>query len=155
PVAFIGNRQPVLYNDYLFELRHYMHYYETQQRVDFGTAAGKQQLTVFKRNALDRVLQDAYVQGLADAHDISVSSHDIDLAVAQVRSENRLGASDQVFHSVLNEFWGWSVDDFRRELAQELLAQKVVDALDAETHSRADVALARLQAGADFAALAK
>ncbi|HVU59886.1 MAG TPA: peptidylprolyl isomerase [Candidatus Saccharimonadales bacterium] len=155
PVAVVNNRYFVSYNDYLFQLRHYMHYYQTQQHVDFGTAAGKQQLAVFRQRSLNEVLQNAYVQRLASKNHLSVSDKEIDTAVALVRSQNRLGANDQVFRSVLNEFWGWTVDDFRRELGQELLAQKVVDRLDSSTHERANEALSELQQGADFATVAK
>lgn len=155
PVAVIDHRYLVSYSDYLFELRHYMHYYQTQLHVDFNDAAGKQQLAVYKERSLDQVLQNAYVQRLAEVHHVSVSEHEVDVAITLVRTQNRLGANDQVFQSVLSEFWGWSVADFKRELRQELLAQKVVDALDTRTHERADQALAQLQHGADFAKLAK
>lgn len=155
PVAVIGTKRVVSYNDYLFELRHYMHYYQTQQHVDFNSAAGKQQLVKFKEQSLNQAIQNAYVQQLASENGISVSSRDVDAAVALVRTQNRLGASDQVFRSVLNEFWGWSVADFRRELRQELLAQKVVDKLDSKTHDRATQALGQLNQGTDFATLAK
>jgi len=155
PVALADTKYFVSYDDYLFELRHYMHYYETQQHVDFSSSDGKKQLAVFKQRSLDQVVQNAYVQLLADRNHISVSDQDVDAAVALVRSQNRLGASDQVFRSVLNEFWGWSEDDFRRELRSELLTQKVIDKLDTATHSRANQALMQLQAGADFGAVAK
>lgn len=155
PVAMVGNQQFISYNDYLFELRHYMHYYDTQQHIDFTTKAGKQQLAVFKQRSLDQVIQNAYVERLADQNNLSVNGKDVDDALQLVRSQNRLGASDQVFQNVLSEFWGWSVDDFRRELRQELLAQKVVDRLDTGTHERANQAMAQLGQGADFAELAK
>ncbi len=156
PLAVIGNRYVVSYNTYLFELRHYMHYYQTQQPdTNFGTAPGKQQLAVLKQRSLDQVLKAAYVQRLAATNHVTVNDGEVDGAVALVRSQNRLGASDQVFRNVLGEFWGWSVEDFRRELKQELLEQKVVDKLDTKTHGRANQALAELQRGADFATLAK
>lgn len=155
PVAIIGNHQLVSYNDYLFELRRYMHYYQTQQHANFNTKDGQQQLAVFKQRSMDQAVQDAYVQQLADDNHVSVSETDVDNAINLVRTQNRLGASDEVFESVLSEFWGWSVSDFRRELRQELLAQKVVDTLDTQTHARATAALTKLEQGADFAALAK
>lgn len=155
PVAVIDTKHFVSYDSYLFELRHYMHYYETQQHVDFSSKDGKKQLAIFKERTFDQVLQNAYTQILADQNNISISDHDIDVAVALVRSQDRLGASDQVFRSVLNEFWGWSEDDFRRELSEELLAQKVIDKLDTQTHDRAGQALAQLQSGADFGTVAK
>ena len=155
PLAVINNRQIVSYNDYLFELRRYVHYYQTQQHTDFATRAGKQQLAVLKQRSLAAALQDAYVDRLATMHKLTVRDSDVDQAIALVRSQNRLGSNDQVFQSVLNQFWGWSVDDFRRELRQELLAQKVVSALDTQTYARANQALIQLNQGAAFSDVAK
>ncbi|HXR50184.1 MAG TPA: SurA N-terminal domain-containing protein [Verrucomicrobiae bacterium] len=154
PVAFVDHHF-VSYNDYLFELRRYMHYYATQQNIDFSTKAGKQQLVVFKQRAFDQVIQQAYVAELADKNNITVSDKDVDAAVNLVRDQNRLGASDEVFQSVLSEFWGWSVADFQRELRQEIMAQKVVSQLDTATHTRANAAFDQLQKGVDFGQLAK
>jgi hypothetical protein len=56
---------------------------------------------------------------------------------------------------VLAQYWGWTLNDFKRELANQLLAQKVVSVLDAGTNQRARTALAQLSAGADFGAVAK
>jgi hypothetical protein len=154
PVAKAGPRF-VAYENYLFELRHYIHYYQTQQRVDFDSESGKQQLTEFRKRAMDRVVDHAYVKRLAKQHDISVANQELEDAIRLVREQNRLGSSDQVFEDVLKEFWGWSVNDFKRELKQQMLAQKVVSTLDTETHEQAKQVYERLQKGEDFAVLAK
>ena len=153
PVAKAGPHF-VSYESYLFELRHYMHYYETQQKIDFSSPSGKQQLDSFKKTAVQTVIDDAYIKELASKNKVSVSAQEVNNEISLVRQENRLGSSDQVFADVLKEFWGWSVDDFKRELQQQLLAQKLVSKLDTATHQRADSALAQLQAGADFGTLA-
>jgi hypothetical protein len=153
PVAKAGGRY-VAYENYLFELRHYMHYYQTQQRVDFNSESGKQQLEEFRKRAMDRVVDNAYVKMLAEEHDISVSNRELDDAIRLVREQNRLGSNDKVFEDVLKEFWGWSVNDFKRELKQQMLAQKVVSTLDTETHDRAKQVYDRLKKGEDFAKLA-
>ncbi len=154
PVAKVGSHY-VSYENYLFELRHFMHYYESQQKTNFADQDGQEQLKDFKRRSLDKVINDAYVNRLAKQHNISVSSKEVNDQVAIVRSQNRLGSNDKVFEDVLKDYWGWSVDDFKRSLSQELLAQKVVSALDTDTHKRADSVLAQLQAGGDFTTLAK
>ena len=154
PVAKAGPRY-VAYENYLFELRHYIHYYQTQQRVDFNSDSGKQQLAEFQKRALNRVVDDAYVKELAEEHNVSVSNRELDDAIRLVRSQNRLGSNDQVFEDVLKEFWGWSVSDFKRELKQQMLTQKVVSTLDTDTHKRANEVYQRLQSGEDFATLAK
>lgn len=154
PVAKAGSRF-VAYENYLFELRHYIHYYQTQQRVDFNNESGRQQLAEFRKRAMDRVVNHAYVKRLAKQHDISVTNQELEDAIRLVREQNRLGSNDQVFEDVLKEFWGWSVSDFKRELKQQMLAQKVVSTLDTETHEQAKQVYERLQKGEDFTVLAK
>lgn len=154
PIAKAGPHY-VAYENYLFELRHYMHYYETQQKLDFNTESGKQQLADFKQRALTRVVDDAFVKQLAAKNKVSVSDQEVNDEITIVRNQNRLGGSDKVFEDVLKDFWGWSVDDFKRELRSQLLAQKLVSTLDTGTHARAQAALDELKGGADFAAVAK
>lgn len=154
PVGRAGS-QFVSYESYLFELRHYTHYYETQQKVDFNSSSGKAQLAEFRKRALDTVINDAYVKQLAKKHDISVSDKELNDEITLVRSQNRLGGNDQVFEDVLKEFWGWSVNDFKRELKQQMLAQKVVATLDTAAKNRAQNVLNQLNDGAKFADLAK
>lgn len=154
PVAKAGPRY-VSYESYLFELRHYVHYYQTQQRVDFNSESGKQQLTEFRKRAMDIVVSDAYVKQISAKHHVSVSNRELEDAIRLVRSQNRLGSNNQVFEDVLKEFWGWSVNDFKRELRQQMLAQKVVSTLDTATQARAKEAYTRIQAGEDFATIAK
>jgi len=154
PVAKAGSSY-VSYNSYLFELRHYIHYYETQQQVDFSGKSGKAQLQDLKQRSLKKVIDVAYTKQLAKKNNVTVSSKEIDNEIALVRAQNRLGSNNQVFMDVLREFWGWSVTDFKRELRDELLQQKVVNKLDSATHDRANTAYAQLQQGADFAAVAK
>jgi parvulin-like peptidyl-prolyl isomerase len=59
-----------------------------------------------------------------------------------------------VFKEVLNEFWGWNENDFKRELRQQLLQQAVASKLDVGTKAHADMTLAQIKAGADFGATA-
>jgi hypothetical protein len=154
PVAKAGNSY-VAYENYLFELKHYIHYYQNQQKLDFSTDSGKQQLDEFKKRALTKVVDDAYIKQLASEKKVTVSDKEVDNEIQIVRSQNRLGGSTKVFEDVLKEYYGWSINDFRRSLKQQLLAQKLLPVLDPETVARANQAKAELDAGADFAAVAK
>lgn len=153
PVAKAGSSY-VSYENYLFELRHFMHYYESQQGSNFSTEDGQRQLARFKQTSLEAAVNQAYVKQLAKEHNISVSNEEVNRQIELVRTQNRLGASDEVFRNVLREFWGWSVNDFKRELKNELLEQKVIAALDTSTNERAKMVLAKLKAGEDFSQLA-
>lgn len=154
PIARIGKRF-VAYENYLFELRRYQHYYETQQNLDFNSESGKQQLLEAKNQALKKVVDDAYIKEIAKEKKISVSDQEVSDQITILRQQNRLGSSDKVFEDVLRDFWGWSVADYRRSLRQQLLAQKVLASLDTETATRANSALAELKLGGDFAAVVK
>lgn len=154
PIARTGSTL-IAYENYLFELGHYIHYYENQQQLSFDTEAGKAQLDSYKQRAIDKVINDAYIKIIAEEQGITVSDAEIDSEIRIARDQNRLGSSDKVFEDVLKEFWNWSVDDFRRSLKSEILEQKVLRALDPETEKRATAALARVEAGEDFAVVAK
>lgn len=144
----------VAYENYLFELRHFIHYYQTQQKVDFSSESGEQQLADFRKRALQDVVNNAYIKQLAKTNKVSVSDQEVKQQVDLLRSQNRLGSNDDVFEDVLKEFWGWTADDFKRELKQQMLSQKVVSTLDTETQKRAQNVLTQVQNGGDFAALA-
>lgn len=149
PVARAGG-DFISYESYLFEIRHYTHYYETQLKTDFNDPQNKPQLTAFKQQALDKVVNDAYVKRLAEKYNVTVTDQQINDQITILRAQNRLGSSDQVFEDVLQDYWGWSVDDFKRSLREQLLAQNVVATLDTETVERAKKALAELDSGTEF-----
>ncbi|HUD07774.1 MAG TPA: SurA N-terminal domain-containing protein [Candidatus Saccharimonadales bacterium] len=153
PVAKAGPSY-VSYENYLFELRHYIHYYQTQEQVNFNSNSGRNQLNNYKKQALNEVIQNAYVKQLAAKYHISVSNQEVNNEIDLVRTENRLGNNQKEFADVLNEFWGWSINDFKTELKQQLLAQDVVSRLDTSTHLRAEAALSAIKHGASFATVA-
>ncbi|MEM6998138.1 MAG: peptidylprolyl isomerase [Patescibacteria group bacterium] len=154
PVARIGGTM-VRYEDYLFELRRYVHYFEVQQGDDFTTETGEQTLKEQRARSLEKVIDNAYIKKLARQNDITVSEQEIDAELELLRQQNKLGDGSEAFEDVLLDFWGWSVGDYRTSIRQELLTQKVVQALDTSAHDRAERALARIQAGEDFATLAE
>lgn len=145
----------VAYENYLFEIKHYKHYYETQQKLDFNSDQGRQQLDDYKKRALNKVIDDAYIKKLADEQGVSVSDKELDEQIALMRRQSRLGANDKGFEDVLRDNFGWSIHDFRRSLRQQMLTQKVVSALDTEAQNRAQTALNELSKGKSFASVAK
>ncbi len=153
PVAKTGNIW-VSYEAYLFELRRNMHYYQTQQQATFKGRDGIAQLAHLKQQAMAQVIQDAYVKQLAQQKGVTVSDQAVNDEITILRSENRLGSSQQSLDSTLSNYFGWNVSDLKRKVKQELLAQAVVAKLDIATNIRAQAALKQLQNGADFATLA-
>jgi hypothetical protein len=152
PVARVGDNF-VAYENYLFELRHYVHYYQNQLGLNFE-GNDKEQLKNFRKQALDGVVNTAYVKILAKQNNVSVSDKEVNDRIAEVRNQNRLGSNNKVFSDVLRDYWGWSVSDFKRSLKEEILSEKVVAKLDKSDTDRANSALFRVKNGEDFAKVA-
>lgn len=153
PIARVGGSF-VEYENYLFELRHYIHYYQNQLDRNFE-GDDRQQLIDRRQQALSDVINQAYVKKLAKQNKVAVSNKEVDARINVVRDQNRLGNNNKVLSDVLRNYWGWSISDFKRSLKQQILAEKVVAKLDTATRGRADSALAQAKAGGDFAALAR
>ena len=111
-------------------------------------------MLTIKQRALDKVLNDAYVGELAAKNHVTVSSQQINDQITIDREENRLGDNQAELESVLKTYYGWSLNDFKRELKTQLLAQNLVAKLDTATNLRAQNALDDLNKGADFGTLA-
>lgn len=153
PIGRVGGTF-IEYENYLFELRHYVHYYQNQLDSSFE-GDDKQQLIDRRQQSLEDVINQAYVKKLAKENKVSVSNKEVDARINAVRDQNRLGNNNKVLSDVLRNYWGWSINDFKRSLKQQILSEKVVAKLDTETKQQADSALAQAKAGGDFGALAR
>lgn len=153
PIARTGDKF-ISYENYLYELRHSVHYYESQQQRNFA-GADRPQLVQFQKQALQEVIDNAYIKQLAAKNRISVSAREVDNRLNEVRAQNRLGGNNKVFEDVLRSYWGWSINDFKRSLKQQILSEKVTAALDNPAQRKAAAVVAQAKSGADFAALAK
>ena len=154
PIARQGGKF-IAYENYLFEVRRYQHYYESQQKLDFNSDFGRQQLIVSQRQALDKVIDDAYIRAIAKEQKISVSDREVEDQIVLLRNQERLGSSDEVLDDVLREYFGWTRADFKRYAHNKLLREKVLHALDSDNVKRAESALAELKGGAKFEDVAK
>jgi hypothetical protein len=154
PIARIGGTF-VAYENYLFELRHYIHYYQEQLDLNFASADDREQLLSYRKQAVANIIDNAYIRIIAEQNGVKVSDKEVDERIAIVREQNRLGSDDKVFADVLHDYWGWSVSDFRRSLKDQILREKVTAKLDDAAAQKANNALAAIKSGADFAETAK
>lgn len=153
PIAKVGGSF-VLYENYLFELKRYIFYYNNVEKIDFKDEKYKPQLDDQKKKILDHVINQAYIKRIAKEKSISVSDEEIDARLDALKKQNRLGNNDKVFEDTLRDFYDWSVNDFRRSIRNDILTSKVLAVIDVDTRSRANTALDELKNGGDFSVLA-
>ncbi len=154
PVARVDGKF-VSYESYLFELRHVLHYKRTQENLDFNSQEGKDQLIGLKRQALEKVIDDHYVDKLAKQSGIFVSGEDIDNEVKLLQDQQQLGADRSVLDNVLKRYYNWDYEDFRRSIHDQLVRQKFLSFLEKDKMASAQSIIAEARGGRDFGDLAK
>lgn len=154
PVASIDG-ETVRYEDYLLELRSSLHYLTNIESVNLSSDDGQRQLAFQKRQAMDKVLQQTYVNKLARENDITVTDAEADQYIKAQIENNTIGATEQDFKVVIQEYYDWTFEEYRRSIKAQLLKRKVVAAVDTSARARAEEVLERARAkDADFGKLA-
>jgi len=150
PVAKVGGSF-VAYDNYLFELKRYIYYYNNVENIDFSNPVYKPQLDDQKKKILQRVVDQEYIRQIAIKKEITVSVEEIDARIETLKEQNRLGNNDKVFRDTLRDFYNWSENDFRRSIRNDILTSKVLAVIDTDARSKANTALDEIRKGVDFA----
>lgn len=135
PVASVDG-QSVPYRDYLMQYRSSIYWLESKSRTglifNINSEDGKRQADHFKRQSLDRAIENAYAQKVADERGLSVSEADIDafISAALKTSSKQSKLSQDAYKAVLSDSLGVSADEYRLIVKQALLKQKVAFAID-------------------------
>lgn len=157
PAAKVGSRY-VSYGDYLFYLRPLKHYYSNPpeaagaEPVDFTTPEGQEQLAEIQQTALAEAERNAMMYQLANAYGVEVTEEEVDARV--VEDISREGGEEK-FADVIQSYYNWTIDDYKKALEAQLLMQKLQPALSDDQRDTAEDLLARIEGGEDFAAIAK
>jgi peptidyl-prolyl cis-trans isomerase SurA len=97
----------------------------TQYRgPDPETAEGKKQWDEIKRKALDAMIDSKLVQQQASELKLSVTTEEVDRAVEQVKTQNKL--DDATFKAALEQ-QGFTLEGYRKTLKKQILELKVVN----------------------------
>lgn len=147
--------ETVLYKEYLLELRSALHYLTAKENVNLSSDDGRRQLSYQKRQAMDKVLEQAYVKKLARENNVTVSSAEVDAYVDRQIKSNTIGATEEDFKGVIKEYYDWSFEDYRQSIRNQLLKRKVIAAVDTPAKAKAESVIRQANRGANFAKLAR
>jgi parvulin-like peptidyl-prolyl isomerase len=166
PLAATVNGQPIFLTDYQKEIARF-EAAMVGQGFDLESEDGKAMLTQMRRQVLDSMIEQVLIKQAAAEEGMTISEEELEAAVqksieeggGQAGFEEWLQASDLTY------------EDFREEFRFQLLAQAIFEQVTGSipttgeqvrarhivvnTKEEAQAILTRLQAGEDFAALAK
>ena len=156
PVANV-NGENVPYQDYLRYVRSDIFYMNKQQKIDLVSDDGKSELEYHKRKELDNVEKIAYARKLAREKNITVSDKEIEDALNNsLKSKDGTAMSRSDYeNSTLQPYFGWTIDEYKAALGDQLLKQKVSFAVDTAAKDKIAKVKSRLDKGEDFAAVAR
>lgn len=129
PVAVVDG-EPVRYSDYLMQYRSQMHYLVEKEQIDITSEDGKRQLDYVKAQSMAEVVADAYASKLAREQNIEVTDADLETFLTQQRQASDGEVSEMTYNSVIEDYYGWSPDEYRDAMKSKLLRQKVSFAID-------------------------
>ncbi len=161
PVALVDG-QSVPYRDYLMQYRSSIHWLESNSRTglfNINSEDGKREANHYKRQSLDRAIENTYAQKLADQKTIAVSDKEIDefiaKAVKQSSSKGQYEPSQDAYKAVLSDSLGVSSDEYRLVVKQALLKQKISFAIDIDARKKINEARTALAKNISFEEVVK
>lgn len=152
PVAKVDG-ETVRYSDYLRRARGDIYYLVNREHRTFKTKDAIAQLNYLKRQDLTTTEKATLGVKLARDNGISYSDDDVDARIKQMREADDV--TEAMFAQTLNEYYGWTVDDYRVMLKGQMLNEAVNYKMDTDAKKKIDSVKAQLDTGADFAAVAE
>lgn len=155
PVAVVDGQQ-VRYSDYLMQYRSNLHYLVEKEQVDITTENGKRQLDFIKSQSMEGAIANAFAVKKARELDIQVTDAELETFLTQQRQVTDGEVSEATYNSVIEDYYGWSADEYRDAMKSKLLRQKVAFALDENATKITETVEQRVKAGqTNLAALAE
>jgi hypothetical protein len=122
--------QSVRYSDYLMKYRSSIHYLVEKEQLNLNTEDGRRQSDFVKSQAMSDALADAYAGKLAKERNITVSDAELETFLRLQRNSGDGLVSESTYNAVINDYYGWSPDEYREAMRSKLLRQKVAFAVD-------------------------
>jgi parvulin-like peptidyl-prolyl isomerase len=165
-LAALVNGQPISSADYERQVEQVEAFFQ-QEGLDAESDEGRERLAQARRQVLEQMIDQELIRQAAAEMGISISDEELEASIAGIIEQS--GGEDGFNQSLAAT--GTTYDDFRQMLLDQLLSEAVYSSVTAsiesvaeQVHARhillptremAEEVLARLQAGEDFAYLAR
>lgn len=137
------------------------HFYSKKDELQLQTSIPALTPEQIQANELARLIEKELLQELADQYTIQVTQDDIDSEYTATILPQAAGGEEEI-QKTIDTLYGWTLDQFKAEVVKEVvLRQKLQTAmnsdvtLNATAKQKIEAAKAELDAGKDFADIAK
>lgn len=158
------NGEFVSYGRFLSDYNSIKTYYKSQTGadgkplIDYNTAEGKKKLLELRSQVLDQLKSDVVTEQLIRKNKIKVTKDELNKRVDEITKQ--AGGTDKV-KEVLQKYYGWDLNDLKAKLKFQIATEKLQTKIasegeaNAQAKAKAEDVLKQVQAGGDFAELAK
>jgi hypothetical protein len=137
------------YYDYLFELRHELHYLEKKENLAIRNPDHADQYNDLRAKALNKTLEVSWSRDKAKKLGIKVEDADVEDKINTIT--NQFGKEGQNSLKIaLSTYYGWSENDLRRSIRNQLYKEKVSYRLDAKLIEKKNQLDSEIKAGVSF-----
>lgn len=166
PLAARVNGQPIYLVDYERQVAQYQNALAASG-IDIASPEGQERLRLMRAQILEWMIEQVLIEQAAAGMGITVGEEEVNTAIAQIVQD---AGSEETFRERL-ERSGMTLQDLRAQLRAELLRVRVLEQVQktvperteqvharhilVDTPERAESTRAQLEAGADFAQLAR
>lgn len=148
--------EPVNYGGYLRRVRASIHYLEDQENRNFATEDGERELLHVKRVNLDEAEKSALATKIVRQNNLTITDEEIQANInTTLNSQDGGMISERAFENSLWRYYGWSLDDYRQIVRERLAVREAAFAVDQAAKARINSVKSQLDAGADFAEVAR
>lgn len=137
PVAMVDG-QPVSYGTYL---KYYRSTIASLESVD--RRGGEDVVNFQKQRSIDQAVKIAYSQKLARELEVTVSEEEVD----EVLQRLKRSLSDAAIEAAIRKTFGLSMAEYRQNLRDSILINKVAFEIDSEASEKAETIAAKISAG--------
>jgi parvulin-like peptidyl-prolyl isomerase len=165
-LAALVNDQPITTADYQKQVAQVEAFF-TQEGLDVESAEGRERLAQARRQVLEQMIDQELIRQAAAEMGVSISQAQLQSSIQEIIDQS--GGQEEFEQSL--QAMGTTYEDFQQMLLDQLLSEAVYGAVTASisttaeqvharhilvsTRERAEEVLTRLQAGEDFAYLAR
>ena len=145
------------YHQYLFERTSIKKFYESQGQ-DLNSAEGKAKLKQLQQDLIKQLGDNILIAQQARKYGVRVTSKEVENEFNDL--VKNAGGMDKV-KTTLTKLYGWTIDDFKEKIRQSLVQKKLAEKVTSDAKlneaakKQAEDVLKQIQAGGDFAELAK